>query len=723
METEEQLMARLPAHPNVCRLLHVAETGAGRPNWLVYEHLSHGDLGHVLRKGGLSWRRRIHILAGVSRGLRHLHTMGPAVHHDISASNIGLGLNFEAKLLDCGGAILIDLPANEMRSDLPTVAYSEKQEVFSFGILIYVVLTGREALTDDPEWRSRNKVELRALVQGYRAQGRHQRLEELIDDSGPGRWAPDALDQLLQLAEDCTHRTLEERPRMEVVMRRLLALTRKYPLGVGISDREEGQRQRERLGRILPAEPSDGDATNERRKSAVGDVAGPSRPGPARPPAPPPAPPPLRTCCLCLDEVDATQGIVCGGMETEPHFTCNGCFSDYITNLCGDETIAQLARHAYEIYCPAATNAAQCDTCPSRRNQPFSHRQIAEHTKDEVIGLYIRKTRDYESTGAVERQRRIWAEDMERREAQRLQEEIQLADRAAAAARAHEAAVQRLEQRIINEALTLKCPGCKVVFLEEWDGCGAVRCQNCDHDFCGFCTAGPFRDGHAHLFACELNAQLRARGAAYGVPPRAMLQAAHREVRIRQLKVLVAESEYPARTIWEALQRVKHLAGHNIRPTDVMEEPRAPPPPAAVQRNPYPGTDVDEQVAFEAQFYEALGDDPFRLFEIQEVLFQQQQAVPAPPPEAMPPPAAAALEQPRGIRPSMMWILILVPAIISLKFSFFPFFTVTFFIIKFIFSMIIVIAKLIAVCLIYTPSYFLVLILMAYFFLWARRAD
>lgn len=67
-----------------------------------------------------------------------------------------------------------------------------------------------------------------------------------------------------------------------------------------------------------------------------------------------------------------------------------------------------------------------------------------------------------------------------------------------------EAARMRLD--IVDEVLTLRCPRCKLAFLD-YDGCAALTCaaSTCKAGFCAVCLNDCGADAHAHILRCPEN--------------------------------------------------------------------------------------------------------------------------------------------------------------------------------------------------------------------------
>uniref|UniRef100_A0A0D9XQL1 non-specific serine/threonine protein kinase n=1 Tax=Leersia perrieri TaxID=77586 RepID=A0A0D9XQL1_9ORYZ len=170
-------------HRNIVRLLAFCSNSSSRSrhrgeaatasNVLVYEYMANGSLGEVLHgKGGgfLSWERRYRIAVEAARGLCYLHhDCSPMiVHRDVKSNNILLGDNFEAHVADFGLAKFLRstgsgngaAATSECMSAVagsygyiaPEYAYTlrvdEKSDVYSYGVVLLELITGRRPVGD-----------------------------------------------------------------------------------------------------------------------------------------------------------------------------------------------------------------------------------------------------------------------------------------------------------------------------------------------------------------------------------------------------------------------------------------------------------------------------------------------------------------------------------------------------------------------------------------------
>ncbi|XP_028106006.1 G-type lectin S-receptor-like serine/threonine-protein kinase At1g61490 [Camellia sinensis] len=148
-------------HKNLVRLLGCCIEGAEM--LIVYEYMHNKSLDTFLfdatKRGHLDWTKRFNIIQGITRGLLYLHRDSrlKIIHRDLKVNNILLDKDMNPKISDFGLARTFrgtQQLANTRRL-VGTIGYmspeyalrgifSEKSDVFSFGVLLLEIICGRK---------------------------------------------------------------------------------------------------------------------------------------------------------------------------------------------------------------------------------------------------------------------------------------------------------------------------------------------------------------------------------------------------------------------------------------------------------------------------------------------------------------------------------------------------------------------------------------------------
>ena len=168
-EREARILAGLN-HPNIVAIHDVGSDGASP--YVVTELLEGETLAALLKKGALPSTRAIGLTLQIVDGLVAAHARG-VVHRDLKPSNVFIGRDGQVKILDFGLAkdLHLDMEST-MSGALPvpgmtlkgtvmgTVGYMSPEQVrgeaadirsdlFTLGVLLLEMLTGRQAFTGD----------------------------------------------------------------------------------------------------------------------------------------------------------------------------------------------------------------------------------------------------------------------------------------------------------------------------------------------------------------------------------------------------------------------------------------------------------------------------------------------------------------------------------------------------------------------------------------------
>jgi serine/threonine protein kinase len=149
---EINLMATMN-HPNVLLFLGaVLDRDAGHV-CLVTEFCNRGTLADVLRSSEpLPWRTRVHMAQQVARGMGYLHEKAHIIQRDLKTSNLLVTEQYEVKIADFGLsrelAPIMDTYCGTPATMAPEITrqapYDARADVFSFGIIMWELLTRQE---------------------------------------------------------------------------------------------------------------------------------------------------------------------------------------------------------------------------------------------------------------------------------------------------------------------------------------------------------------------------------------------------------------------------------------------------------------------------------------------------------------------------------------------------------------------------------------------------
>ncbi|KAG4981847.1 hypothetical protein AAZX31_10G023100 [Glycine max] len=197
---------------------------------IVCDMVKNGSLhDHLFGSNGvkLSWPIRQKIALGTARGLAYLHygAQPAIIHRDIKASNILLDDKFEAKVADFGLAKFNPEGMTHMSTRVAgTMGYvapeyalygqlTERSDVFSFGVVLLELLSGRKAL------QMNNDGQPSSLTDWAWSLVRTGKALDVIEDGMPQSGSEHVLEKYVLIAVLCSHPQLYARPTMDQVVK------------------------------------------------------------------------------------------------------------------------------------------------------------------------------------------------------------------------------------------------------------------------------------------------------------------------------------------------------------------------------------------------------------------------------------------------------------------------------------------------------------------------
>ncbi|KAL9672849.1 hypothetical protein QQ045_029102 [Rhodiola kirilowii] len=212
-------------HPNLIKLIGycVAED----QKLLIYEYMSLGSLDRHLfdltpNQPKLDWHTRLRIAAGAAKGLEYLHEKmnPPTIYRDLKCANILLGEGYHPKLSDFGLAKVGPSGGNTHVSTrvMGTYGYCApeyamtgqltfKSDIYSFGVVLLELLTGRKAIdTTRPRTEQNLVAWARPLFKDRKS------ISLMADPQLEGRCPKRQLFQALAIAAMCIDEEPTRRP-------------------------------------------------------------------------------------------------------------------------------------------------------------------------------------------------------------------------------------------------------------------------------------------------------------------------------------------------------------------------------------------------------------------------------------------------------------------------------------------------------------------------------
>ncbi|XP_031115720.1 putative wall-associated receptor kinase-like 16 [Ipomoea triloba] len=196
---------------------------------LVYEFISNGTLSeHLYSKDKAStipWPIRLRIATETAEVLSYLHSAAspPIIHRDVKPANILLDNNYTTKVSDFGASRLVLQDETALMTMvqgtfgyldpeyMQTHQLTEKSDIYSFGVVLLELLTGRRAVFYN------GPVEERSLSEHFLSSLKTNQLFKILDVNIVCEGNTDELQEIALLAKRCLNVKGEDRPTMKEV--------------------------------------------------------------------------------------------------------------------------------------------------------------------------------------------------------------------------------------------------------------------------------------------------------------------------------------------------------------------------------------------------------------------------------------------------------------------------------------------------------------------------
>ncbi|KAL0911628.1 hypothetical protein M5K25_019782 [Dendrobium thyrsiflorum] len=215
-------------HKNLVKLIGYCSESDSK--LLVYEYMQRGSLeNHLFKRGAqqISWAMRVNIAIDVAHGLSFLHGLETQViYRDLKASNILLDSDFNAKLSDFGLARngptgdkthvstrVVGTRGYAAPEYIATGHLSIKSDIYSFGVVLLELLSGRRALDHE-----RGSAEDTLVDWAKPFLDDKRRMLRIMDTRLEGRYSKKAAQTIAALALQCLDDDSRNRPNMNEVL-------------------------------------------------------------------------------------------------------------------------------------------------------------------------------------------------------------------------------------------------------------------------------------------------------------------------------------------------------------------------------------------------------------------------------------------------------------------------------------------------------------------------
>ncbi|CAO2814725.1 unnamed protein product [Amaranthus hypochondriacus] len=214
-------------HKNLVSLIGYCEEGSNLA--LVYEFMAAGNLHNLLlATTSLSWKKRLQIAVDTAQGLEYLHNgcRPPIVHRDVKTQNILLNETLQAKVADFGLSKIFPDGSNShvLTRVIGTLGYldpeyykthqlNEKSDVYSYGVVLLELITGKAAILKNTE-----RTSVLSLVQWVISVLEKGEVRHILDERLQEVENLNSVWRVTDIAMSCVKPTAVERPTMSQIV-------------------------------------------------------------------------------------------------------------------------------------------------------------------------------------------------------------------------------------------------------------------------------------------------------------------------------------------------------------------------------------------------------------------------------------------------------------------------------------------------------------------------